>query len=64
MSLICRKIYIRYNGITMSFAEMVAGEKGNDINLGYELDLYETILKCCGGLAGRKEHNYESNTCK
>lgn len=41
-------IFDRYNGMMFSFAQMVAGEKKNDIDLDYELELYETILKCCG----------------
>ena len=40
--------YSRYNGMMTSFAEMVAGEKENPYSPDYELELYKTILKCCG----------------
>ena len=42
------EIFDRYNGMMVSFAKMVVGEKKNDVDLDYELELYETILKCCG----------------
>ena len=39
----------RYDNMLLSFAEMVRGEKQNPYTLNYELELYKTILKCCGG---------------
>jgi hypothetical protein len=30
-----------------AFARMVAGEMENPYTLDYELELYETLLKCC-----------------
>ena len=41
----------RYDGMTASFAAMVRGEKENPYTPDYELELYRTILMCCGGEA-------------
>lgn len=38
----------RYNDMMESFAAMVRGEKENPWGYDYELELYRTILKCCG----------------
>ena len=38
----------RYEDMLFSFAAMVRGEKENPYTLNYELDLFRTILKCCG----------------
>jgi len=38
----------RYDNMMKSFAEYVSGEKTNPYSLDYELELYKTILKCCG----------------
>lgn len=38
----------RYDSMMRSFAQYVTGEKKNPYTLDYELELYETILKCCG----------------
>ena len=38
----------RYENMLFSFAEMVRGEKENPYTLDYELELFKTILKCCG----------------
>lgn len=38
----------RYDGMMRSFAQMVRGEKENPYSYDYELELYKTILKCCG----------------
>lgn len=38
----------RYDTMMKSFAEYVSGEKSNPYSLDYELELYKTILKCCG----------------
>jgi predicted dehydrogenase len=38
----------RYEKMLLSFAEMVRGEKKNPYTLDYELELFKTILKCCG----------------
>lgn len=42
-------IYDRYDDMMASFAAMVRGEKDNPWTYDYELELYKTILKCCGG---------------
>lgn len=41
-------VYDRYDAMMRSFAEMVCGEKKNPYTYDYELELYKTILKCCG----------------
>lgn len=41
-------VYDRYDGMMASFAEMVRGEKENPWGYDYELELYRTVLKCCG----------------
>lgn len=38
----------RYAAMLAAFAAMVRGEKENPYTLDYELDLFKTILKCCG----------------
>lgn len=38
----------RYEAMLLAFAEMVRGEKENPYTLDYELELFKTILKCCG----------------
>ena len=38
----------RYEEMLYAFAAMVRGEKENPYTLEYELELYRTILKCCG----------------
>ena len=38
----------RYEAMLVSFAEMVRGEKQNPYTLDYELELFRTIMKCCG----------------
>ena len=38
----------RYEGMMSSFAEMVRGEKTNPYTADYELELFKTVLKCCG----------------
>lgn len=40
--------YDRYDDMMASFAAMVRGEKTNPYTLDYELELYRTVLKCCG----------------
>ena len=42
-------VYDRYDDMMASFAAMVRGEKENPWSYDYELELYKTILKCCGG---------------
>ena len=39
----------RYNGMLRAFGEYVRGEKENPYTLDYELELFKTIIKCCGG---------------
>ena len=39
----------RYNGMLRAFGEYVRGEKENPYSLDYELELFKTIIKCCGG---------------
>ena len=41
-------IHDRYDPMMHSFAEMVCGKKQNPYTPDYELELYKTILKCCG----------------
>lgn len=38
----------RYEDVLSSFAAMVRGEKENPYTLDYELELFKTILTCCG----------------
>lgn len=38
----------RYEKMLLSFSDMVRGEKENQYTLEYELELFKTILKCCG----------------
>ena len=38
----------RYEPMLFAFAEIVRGEKENPYTLDYELDLFKTILRCCG----------------
>ncbi len=38
----------RYEDVLFSFAAMVCGEKENPYTLDYELELFKTILTCCG----------------
>ena len=44
------EIYNRYDGMILSFGEMVRGEKENPWNYDYELELYKILLKACGGI--------------
>ena len=39
----------RYDAMMCSFAAMVRGEKENPWDYDYELNLYKTVLECCGG---------------
>ncbi len=41
-------LYDRYDSMMASFATMVRGEKINPYTYDYELELYKTVLKCCG----------------
>lgn len=41
--------YDRYDAMMQSFAAMVCGEKENPWDYDYELKLYKTVLKACGG---------------
>lgn len=38
----------RYDAMIRAFGELVRGEKENPYTLDYELNLFKTILKCCG----------------
>lgn len=40
----------RYDGMMLSFSKMVRGECENPYTYDYELGLYKTILKACGGM--------------
>ena len=42
-------LYDRYDEMMASFAAMVRGEKENPYTCDYELELYRTLLQCCGG---------------
>jgi len=41
-------VFQRYDIMMESFAKMVRGEIQNPYSYDYELDLYKTLLKCCG----------------
>ena len=43
------EVFTRYGLMLESFAEYVRGEKENPYTLDYELELYKTILRACGG---------------
>ncbi|MBR3894656.1 MAG: Gfo/Idh/MocA family oxidoreductase [Clostridia bacterium] len=38
----------RYENMLLAFAEMVRGNKENPYTLDYELELFRTLMKCCG----------------
>ena len=42
------EVHDRYDPMMRSFAQMVCGEKTNPYTPDYELQLYKTILECCG----------------
>ncbi len=42
------EVFDRYEDMVSSFAAMVRGEKENPYTLDYELELFKTVLKCCG----------------
>lgn len=42
------KPFDRYDAMMEAFAKMAAGEQKNPFTPDYELELYRTILKCCG----------------
>ena len=42
------EVYDRYDSMIRAFAEMVSGERQNPYTYDYELELYQTVLKCCG----------------
>lgn len=42
------EIYNRYDGMIAAFGKMVLGEMENPYTCDYELELYKTVLKCCG----------------
>lgn len=44
------KPYDRYDSMLAAFAEMVRGEKENPYTYDYELELYKTLAKACGGM--------------
>jgi len=44
------EIHNRYDAMMRSFGKMVLGEKENPWNYDYELELYKTVLKACGGM--------------
>lgn len=41
-------IFNRYDSMLTAFAHMVAGERENPYTCDYELELYKTLLICCG----------------
>lgn len=43
-----RCVFHRYADMLLSFAKMVRGEAENPYTPDYELELFKTILKCCG----------------
>lgn len=42
------KEYERYDVMMLAFADYILGVKENPYTLDYELELYRTLLKCCG----------------
>ena len=42
------ELFNRYAPMMIGFAQMVAGERENPWSYDYELQLYETIQRCCG----------------
>ena len=42
------EIFERYDTMMASFAKMIRGEMENTNTPDYELELYKTVLKCCG----------------
>ena len=42
------EIFERYDTMMASFAKMIIGEMENTNTPDYELELYKTVLKCCG----------------
>lgn len=40
--------YDRYDPMMASFARIIRGEAENPVSPDYELELYRTVLKCCG----------------
>ena len=41
-------IYNRYDFMLKSFGDMVMGKTENPYTPDYELELFKTVLKCCG----------------
>ena len=41
-------LFDRYDSMMASFASFVRGDQENPYTYDYELQLYKTILKCCG----------------
>lgn len=42
------ELYDRYDDMLAAFAKMAAGEMENPYSYEYELELYQTVLRCCG----------------
>ena len=42
------ELFDRYDAMMAGFASFVMGEKENPYTLDYELELYKTVLQCCG----------------
>ena len=38
----------RYENMLKAFGEYVLGERKNPYSLDYELELFKTVMKCCG----------------
>lgn len=51
----------RYDGMLRAFAEYVSGSRQNPYTLDYELELYKTVLQCCG-IKDKETVHHESNT--
>ncbi|MBR0390882.1 MAG: Gfo/Idh/MocA family oxidoreductase [Oscillospiraceae bacterium] len=43
-----KSFFDRYDGMMLSFAQIVKGEKVNPYSLDYELGMYKVLLKACG----------------
>ena len=53
--------YNRYDDMTAFFAHRIMGDENQILSYDYELELYQTLLKCCNI---QKEEDNESNTYK
>lgn len=43
------ELHDRFDGMMAGFAELVRGERENPYTYDYELELFKTVIACCGG---------------